>query len=114
MYDMKKERKPNRTRTLQTRRVARKDRLAADDLAARIRVSLNAADAAGLLAGKKTRPVSVRLPVKLVAEAKRRTGMTSMTRLIEAALADFAAGDRFGQVMLRLWGTVDEDIELEL
>ena len=53
------------------------------------------AKANGLLSGARSLIIRGRMPVELVAEAKRRTGITSDSKLLEAALATIALADDY-------------------
>jgi hypothetical protein len=71
------------------------------------------AESAGWLAGPRDRIVRGRMPAKLVAEAKKRSGITSDSKLIEAALAKIAAVDDYWLWLIANRGTIDPDIDLE-
>lgn len=72
-----------------------------------------AARADGLNGGAKTYVLRGRMDERLVAEAKRRTGITSDTALIEAALAHLALADDYGAKLARMRGSVPPDVDLE-
>jgi hypothetical protein len=61
----------------------------------------------------RNRIVRARTNAALVDEAKRRTGIQSDTKLIEAALASLAAHDDFGEWLISQKGTVDPSLDLE-
>ncbi|PHY22909.1 hypothetical protein CSW59_00540 [Caulobacter sp. BP25] len=63
--------------------------------AARREAVLAAARKAGLLSGQSRR-IGARLALRLVEEAKGRSGTTSTTRLLEYALAKVALDDGLG------------------
>ena len=73
---------------------------------------IDEAAAVGLLAGTR-RPVGVRLPEGLIAAARRRSGATSLTELVEYALAKVALEDDFGPRLLARKGSISPDIDLE-
>jgi hypothetical protein len=83
------------------------------DLAGRIRQSVAVAEANGLLAGGRTVVVRGRMPAGLVKEAKRRTGIESDSKLLEAALAHVASEDDYGAWLVSQRGTVNADLDLE-
>jgi hypothetical protein len=70
------------------------------------------AEAVGILAGVR-RPVGVRLPVGLIAAARRRSGASSLTELVEYALAKVALEDDFGPRLLAREGKIPPDLDLE-
>jgi hypothetical protein len=53
------------------------------------------------------------MPVELVALAKRRTGITSDTKLLEAALASLALSDDYAEWLIAHRGTVNPGLDLE-
>jgi hypothetical protein len=61
----------------------------------------------------KDAKVSGRVHRSLLDAAKRRTGLTSETALLEYALAKVAIEDDFGERFARLRGSISKDIELE-
>jgi hypothetical protein len=71
------------------------------------------AETQGLLAGGRTLVVRGRMPAGLVAQAKRRTGIDSDSRLIEVALASLALSDDYAEWLLSQRGTVNADLDLE-
>ena len=54
-----------------------------------------------------------RMPEELVAQAKRRTGITSDSKLLEAALAYIAVADDYAEWLISQRGTVDPALDLE-
>src|SRR5882724_10110339 len=77
-------------------RTRRSKSVAADSDVKRVRLREAArddAEHAGLLSGERTEHLSVRTTRALVAEAKRRTGISSNTELVEMALAALATPD---------------------
>jgi len=71
------------------------------------------AKANGLLSGARSLIIRGRMPVELVAEAKRRTGITSDSKLLEAALATIALADDYAEWLLAHRGTIDPELNLE-
>lgn len=72
---------------------------------------MEAAQRCGLLEDKSSR-ISGRVSAALIEEAKRRTGITSDTDLIEFALASLALEDNFAEAFKAARGTVDPDLKL--
>jgi len=75
--------------------------------------ALTAAKKLGLLSGVRDKVVRGRMPAKLVAEAKRKSGITSDSKLLEAALANIATADNYWEWFRTLRGTIDPDLDLE-
>jgi hypothetical protein len=71
------------------------------------------AEQEGLLRGERTAMVRGRMPEALVARAKKRTGITSNTDLIEVALANIAVGDDYADWLLSRRGSVNPEADLE-
>jgi hypothetical protein len=71
------------------------------------------AEQAGLLSGERTEHLSVRTTRALLAEAKRRTGISSNTELVEMALAAIAAPDPVSVFMMETYGALGERHTLE-
>jgi hypothetical protein len=82
-------------------------------LAKRAREAVTLAEELGLLSGARTHVVRGRMPVELVERAKQRTGITSDTKLIEAALANIAVEDDYWAWMRKHHGTISPDLDLE-
>ena len=99
-------------RAPQTNSRRRKDR-------ARVRGSIKLnevmiiAEREGLLRGERTEVVRGRMPEALVARAKKRTGITSNTVLIQVALANIAVEDDYADWLLSRRGTVSPEADLE-
>ena len=74
---------------------------------------LSIAEEQGLFRGGRTLTVRGRMPSALVAQAKKKTGIQSDSKLIEAALANIAVADDYGEWLLAQRGTVSKDIDLE-
>ena len=106
---------PNPAKVSQARMKAdlrqRARRPVADNSEARGILSL--AEAKGLLSGAKTLVVRGRMPVELVAQAKRRTGIASDTKLLEVALASLALSDDYAEWLLAHRGTIAPELDLE-
>ncbi len=71
------------------------------------------AEQQGLLSGARTLTVRGRMPSLLVEQAKKKTGIQSDSRLIEAALASIVAADDYADWLLAQRGTVSRDLDLE-
>lgn len=90
--------------------VKRSERLASR----RNKATLEAARAAGLLGDGKDVLVAGRVSSELVAAAKKRSGLSSDTDVIEIALARLALEDDFGARLVRNKGSVPRDLGLEI
>lgn len=75
--------------------------------------ALSIAQQQGLLSGGKTRTVRGRMPAQLVEQAKKKTGIQSDSKLIEAALANIVAADEYADWLLNQTGTVSKVLDLE-
>jgi hypothetical protein len=71
------------------------------------------AEQQGLLRGGRTLTVRGRMPALLVEQAKKKTGIQSDSRLIEAALANIVVADDYGEWLLGQRGTVSKELDLE-
>ena len=67
----------------------------------------------GLLGGGRSVTVRGRMPSLLVEKAKKKTGIQSASKLIEAALANIVAADDYADWLLAQRGTVSGDLDLE-
>lgn len=74
---------------------------------------LSIAEQQGLLSGGRTLTVRGRMPSLLVEQAKKKTGIQSDSKLIEAALANIVVADDYGEWLLAQSGTVSKDLDLE-
>jgi len=74
---------------------------------------LSIAEQRGLLSGARTLTVRGRMPSLLVEQAKKKTGIQSDSKLIEAALANIVVADDYGEWLLAQRGTVSKDLDLE-
>lgn len=79
----------------------------------RIGDALAIVEGQGLLSGGRTLTVRGRMPSRLVELAKKKSGIQSDSKLIEAALANIVAEDDYGEWLLSRRGTVNRDLELE-
>jgi hypothetical protein len=70
--------------------------------------------AAGVAADKKSKRIGGRISPKLVALAKRKTGIRSDSDLIEAGLLTLAADDAFGRWLVAQAGRLGKDLNLGL
>lgn len=75
--------------------------------------ALSIAEKQGLLSGARTLTVRGRMPSLLVEQAKRKTGIQSDSKLIEAALANIVAADDYADWLLAQRGTVSKDLDLD-
>jgi hypothetical protein len=71
------------------------------------------AEQEGWLRGERTEIVRGRMPEALVARAKKRTGISSNTDLIEVALANIAVGDDYADWLLSRRASVTPEADLE-
>ncbi len=78
-----------------------------------LRGALSIAEEKGLLKGGRTLMIRGRMPEALVAQAKRRTGITSDSKLLEAALANIAVADDYAEWLFSQRGTVNRNLDLE-
>lgn len=79
----------------------------------RLADALSIAEQQGLLSGRRTLVVRGRMPSALVAQAKKKTGIQSDSKLLEAALASLAVADNYAEWLLAQRGTVSRDLDLE-
>jgi hypothetical protein len=79
----------------------------------RVDDALSIAGQQGLLSGGRTLTVRGRMPSLLVEQAKKKTGIQSDSKLIEAALANIVAADEYADWLLAQRGTVSKDLDLE-
>jgi hypothetical protein len=82
--------------------------------ALRNRATLDSARAAGLLGAAKNARVAGRVSALLVAAAKKSSGLSSDTDVIEVALAKLALEDDFGVKLVRNKGSLPRDLDIEL
>jgi hypothetical protein len=75
--------------------------------------ALSIAGQQGLLSGGRTLTVRGRMPSRLVEQAKKKTGIQSDSKLIEAALASIVVADEYADWLLAQRGTVSKDLNLE-
>jgi hypothetical protein len=95
---------------LQTPRSSKRPKPAANR---RLDDALSIAGQQGLLSGARTLVVRGRMTSLLVEQAKRKTGIQSDSKLIEAALASLVVADEYGDWLLAQRGTVSRDLDLE-
>lgn len=77
------------------------------------RNALSIAQEKGLLEGRRTLVIRGRMPEQLVAEAKRKTGITSDSKLLETALANIVVADDYAEWLFSQRGTIDPALDLE-
>jgi hypothetical protein len=75
--------------------------------------ALSIAGQQGLLSGGRTLIVRGRMPSLLVEQAKKKSGIHSDSKLIEAALANIVVADEYADWLLAQRGTVSKDLDLE-
>jgi hypothetical protein len=80
----------------------------------RNRATLESARAAGLLGAAKNARVAGRVSSALVAAAKRSSGISSDSEMIEIALAKLALEDDFGAKLVRSKGSIPRELDIEL
>jgi hypothetical protein len=68
--------------------------------------------AAGVAGDRKTRRIGGRISPKLIALARRKTGIRSDTDLVEAGLLTLATEDEFGRWLIAQTGRLDKDLDL--
>jgi hypothetical protein len=78
-----------------------------------LRSALSIAEEKGLLKGRRTLVIRGRMPEELVAEAKRKTGISSDSKLLEAALANLVVADDYAEWLFSQRCTVDPALDLE-
>lgn len=78
-----------------------------------LRSAMSIAEGKGLLKGRRTLVIRGRMPEELVAEAKRKTGITSDSKLLETALANIVVADDYAEWLFSQRGTVDQALDLE-
>jgi hypothetical protein len=69
-------------------------------------------NAAGVAKDKKSQRIGGRISPKLVALARRKTGIRSDSDLIEAGLLTLATEDDFGRWLIAQAGRLDKDLDL--
>jgi hypothetical protein len=79
----------------------------------RRRAVIDTARELGLLKGENSR-IGGRIRRDLLAAAKKKSGITSDTELLEYALARVALEDDFGTRLVRRKGRIPQDVNLEL
>jgi hypothetical protein len=78
-----------------------------------LREVLTIAEERGLLSGSRTHVLRGRMPVGLVEQAKLKSGISSDSKLLEAALANLAVADDYAEWLLAQRGTVNPELNLE-
>jgi hypothetical protein len=78
-----------------------------------LRNALIIAEQKGLLKGRRTLVIRGRMPEELVTEAKRKTGITSDSKLLETALANIVFADDYAEWLFSQRGTVDPALDLD-
>ena len=93
--------------------VPRDSKRAEPSVRGRVGDALSIAGLQGLLSGGRTLTVRGRMPSLLVEQAKKKTGIQSDSKLIEAALATIVAADDYADWLLAQRGTVSKALDLE-
>jgi hypothetical protein len=88
-------------------------RSAATQMKKRFQDAISIAESKGLLQGGRTVTVRGRMPAALVRAARKKTGAQTDSRLLEAALANIAVEDDFGEWLISQRGTINPDLDLE-
>jgi hypothetical protein len=57
--------------------------------------------------------IRARMPDELIAAAKSKTGITSDSKLLEAALANIVVADDYAEWLFSHRGTISADLDLE-
>jgi len=91
----------------------RRNAPASESAGARLREVVSIAEAKGLLAGGRSLTVRGRMPAALVAHAKRKSGINSDSKLLEAALASIAVADDYADWLVSQRNTVSRELDLE-
>ena len=66
---------------------------------------------AGYLEGQRSERVGGRLPKRLIAAAKKKSGIESQSELLEYALSKVALEDDYGKKLVSLKGSIPDDVE---
>lgn len=82
-------------------------------LSGRVQDAISIAEGKGLFDGGRALVVRGRMPAALVAQAKQRTGITSDSKLLEAALASLAVADDYGDWLISQRHTISPELDLE-
>jgi len=83
------------------------------DRGSSLREALSIAEEKGLLRGGRTLMIRGRMPEELVAQAKRKTGISSDSKLLEAALASIVVADDYAEWLFSQRGTINPALDLE-
>jgi hypothetical protein len=78
-----------------------------------LREILTVAEERGLLSGSRTHVIRGRMPVGLVKQAKLKSGISSDSKLLEAALASLAVSDDYAQWLVAQRGTIRAGLDLD-
>lgn len=79
----------------------------------RIADAMSIAENEGLLSGGRTVVLRGRMPAALVSRAKRKAGIDSDSKLIEAALAHMATADDYAEWLISQRGSIAAELDLE-
>jgi hypothetical protein len=94
-------------------RGARSKRPGSISLSGRLQDAISIAEGKGLLRGGRTQVIRGRMPAALVAHAKQKTGISSDSKLLEAALANIAVADDYGDWLISQRNTLGPELDLE-
>jgi hypothetical protein len=83
-----------------------------DMIDARRRAVYAAAEQEGWLDGERS-AIGARIPKRLIDAARKQAGVTSITEIVEYALAKMALEDDYGAKLLAREGSIPRDIDLE-
>jgi len=100
-------------KNLESDRGTRRKRPESTRLSGRIQDAISIAEGKGLLRGGRTLMVRGRMPAALVARAKQKTGISSDSKLLEAALANIAVSDDYGDWLISQRNTISPELDLE-
>ncbi|HEX9198281.1 MAG TPA: hypothetical protein VF865_01885 [Acidobacteriaceae bacterium] len=102
-----------RKKDTESNRRARSKRPESAPLSVRLQDAISIAEGKGLLRGGRTLMVRGRMPAALVAHAKQKTGISSDSKLLEAALANIAVADDYGDWLISQRNTIGPELDLE-
>jgi hypothetical protein len=102
-----------RKKDAESARGALSKRTESASLNGRLQDAISIAEGKGLLRGGRTLVIRGRMPAALVAQAKQKTGISSDSKLLEAALASIAVADDYGDWLISQRNTIGPDLDLE-
>ncbi len=104
---------PTAVRTITATKAAPRRRASSADPMESMHGVLTLAGDKGLLTRGRTQMIRGRMPEELVAQAKRKSGISSDSKLLEAALANLAVADDYADWLISQRETVDPALDLE-